>query len=72
MLGRITDHKGRIKQLLQKYGCIRSQGISSRMGDGYDNLTVESIMGGDFPWTFRDVVDATGGSRACTVPSSGQ
>lgn len=60
VLGRITDHKGRIKLLLQKYECIRAQGISSRAGAGYDGLTVENVLAGDFPWTFRNVLDATG------------
>jgi len=59
-MGRISDHKGRVKQLLQKYECIRLQGSSDRTGDSYSNLDVDNIVGGDFPWTFRDVVDPTG------------
>jgi hypothetical protein len=51
------DHKARIKQLVDKYNCIRAQGSNNRP----DDITAEQVVAGDFPWAFRGIPeDATG------------
>jgi hypothetical protein len=57
VFGRISDHRERIKQLVQKYNCIRSQGVIARTA-----ASEESVAAGDFPWAFRHLqADTTGG-----------
>ena len=66
--GRITDQKTRIKQLVRKYNCIRTQGSSSRPAD----ITDEQISAGDFPWAFRDIPEGAAGEMGRALASSAQ